>query len=121
MEKEYVIHKLLKRDYPKLQLIEVDFSTTALQQLAAGQADAYVSNLMTGHYLSLMLGLPNVVVAAPAPFEANQLEITIRKDWPELASIIDKSLAVITSEEKNLIRDRWLSVEYDRDIDYTLL
>ena len=121
VEKNYVIHKMLKRDYPELQLIEVDFSTEALKALADGRADAYVSSLMAGHYLSLTHGIPNIAVAAPAPFKPNRLEIAVRKDWPELASIIDKSLAAIMPEEHKIIRDRWLSVEYEQKIDYGLI
>ena len=120
VERNYAIHKLLKRDYPELNLLEVDFSTTALEKLAAGEADAYVSSIMTGHYLSLELGLPNIVIAAPAPFEPNRLAIAVRKDWPQLASIIDKSIAAITLEEHKSIRDRWLSVGYVQKIDYAL-
>jgi len=121
VESNYAIHKLLKRDYPELQLVEADFSSEALKQLAAGQADAYVSSLMAGHYLSLELGLPNIVVAAPAPFEPNRLEIAVRKDWPELASIIDKSIAAMMPEEHEIIRDRWMSVEYEPKLDYGLI
>lgn len=121
VEKDYAVTKLLKTNYPMLELLETDFTTDAIKTLAAGQADAYVSNLMAGHYLSLELGLPNIVVAAPAPFESNNLEIAVRKDWPELAAIIDKSIAAMTQEEHKSIRNRWLSVDYQQKTDYSLV
>ncbi len=121
VEKNYAIHSLLKRHFPELQLIEVDCSTEALKELAEGRADAYVSSLMAGYYISLAQGFPNIVVAAPAPFEPNSLEIAVRKDWPELASIITKSIAAIQPEERQNIHKRWLSVKYNERIDYTLL
>ncbi len=121
VERNYTIHNLLKEHFPKLELLETDFTTEALKKLAAGQADAYVGNLMTGHYLSLELGLPNIVVAAPAPFEPNNLSIAVRKDWPELASIIDKSIIAMTQEEHKNIRNRWMSVEFQQKPDYDLV
>lgn len=121
VEKGYAINKMLKDRYPELQLVEVDSSPEAIKTLAAGQADAYVGRLMVGHYLSLELGLSNIVVSAPAPFEASRLKIAVRKDMPELASIIDKSIAAMTPEEHKVIRNRWVSVGYKQEIDYGLL
>jgi PAS domain S-box-containing protein len=121
VEKNYAIHRLLKNRFPDLQLVEVDSSTEALKHLSDGTADAYVGSLMAGHYLSLAHGYPNIVVAAPALFEPNRLEIAVRKDWPELASIITKSVAAIKPEEHQIIHSRWLSIEYQKGFDYTLL
>ena len=42
----------------------------------------------------------------------------IRKDWPELASIIDKSLAAMSPEEHTVIRNKWLSVRYEHGLDW---
>ena len=121
VEKDYAIHGLLKSHFPDLELIETDFTTDALKTLAAGQAEAYVSNLMAGHYLSLELGLPNIVVAAPASFGANKLSIAVRKDWPELASIIDKTIIAMTREEHKNIRNRWMTVDFQQKTDYELV
>lgn len=121
VEKNYTIHNLLKDRFPDLELLETDFSTEALKKLAAGQADAYVSNLMAGHFLSLELGLPNIVVAAPAPFEPNSLSIAVRKDLPELASIIDKSIVAMTADDHKNIRNRWMSVDFQQKTDYSLV
>lgn len=121
VEKNYAIHQLLKIHFPDLQLVEVDFSTEAIERLAEGKVDAYVSSLMAGYYLTLAHGYPNIVVSAPAPFEPNRLEIAVRSDWPELASIITKSIAAIRPEEHQNIRKRWLSINYQEKIDYILL
>ena len=110
VEKGYVIHQQLKRQFPDVQLVEVDFSHTAFKWLANGQADAYISSLMTGHYLSQELGLTDIVVAAPAPFEPNRLAIAVRRDSPVLASLIDKAHAAMTDAEHSRLRNRWLNL-----------
>ena len=121
VEKNYAIHQLLKSQFPDLDLVEVEFSTQAIKRLAAGKVDAYVSSLMAGYYQSLAHGYPNIIVAAPAPFEPNRLEIAVRRDMPELASIVTKSIAAIRPEEHQDIRKRWLSINYQEKVDYTLL
>lgn len=110
VEKDYAIHNLIKENFPKLKLIEVDNSTSALETLASGQADAYISSLMAGHYLGRKLGLSNIIVAAPTPFEANQLGVAVRKDWPQLAGLIHKAMTSMTDEQHFQLRDHWLNI-----------
>ncbi|MES9900676.1 MAG: transporter substrate-binding domain-containing protein [Sedimenticola sp.] len=107
VEKNYAIHKLLKRDFPQLRLIEVAFSTDALKLLSTGGADAYISSLMAGQYMSIQLGIPNVDATVQAPFEANNMAIAVRRDWPELASILNKGVDAIRSYEHTAIKKRW--------------
>jgi len=102
-------------------LVEVDFSPEAIQYLEEGKADAYISSLMAGHYMGLVHGFPNIIVSAPTPFDPNSLEIAVRKDMPELASIITKTIANIRPEEHETIRSRWLSIEFKNTVDYPLL
>jgi ABC-type amino acid transport substrate-binding protein len=71
VEKGYAIHRLLQKDYPELQLVEVEFSSEALEKLATGEADAYVSSMLAGNYMSLEHGLPNIEVAAQTPLKPN--------------------------------------------------
>ena len=107
VERNYAIHKLLQRDYPDLQLVEVDFSSEALELLAAGGADAYVGNLMVGNYLSVTLGMSNIVVAAQAPYDANAMSIAVRKDRPELASLFNKGINALRPDEHAVIKGKW--------------
>ena len=58
------------------------------------------------------MNLTNLKVAAPASNEPQTLHFGIRDDWPELVTIINKGLAVITPEEANDIHRRWVNIEY---------
>ena len=107
VEKNYAIHKLLKRDYPDLQLVEVKFSSEAIELMAAGGAEAYVGSLMAGNYMRLEYGLSNIVVTAQVPFEPNNMAMAVRKDWPVLASIIDKGIRTIRPFEHAAIKKKW--------------
>ncbi len=120
VERDYVTREYLDRDYPELQQIMTGNTAEALRAVASGKADAYVGNLTMASYLIDKLGLGNLKVAAPAPYN-NNLSIGVRKDWPELKAILDKALAAISEDERRAIRQRSLAIRYDVEVDYGLL
>lgn|GEM_PF-3466720 len=111
VERSYAIARLLEEQYSDLDLVYTNFTGEALTELAKGNADAYIGNLMVGIYTANILGLANIKVTAPAPFPPNKLEIALRKDIPELANLFDKALAAMTAAEHFKLRKRWLSTE----------
>ncbi|MEJ2693247.1 MAG: transporter substrate-binding domain-containing protein [Candidatus Thiodiazotropha sp.] len=121
VERGYVTEEYLRTDYPdKLNLELMDSTTEALQALARGDVDAYIGNLTLGSYAIDKLGLGNLKVASPTPY-ANDLAIGVRKDWPELRSIMDKALAAIDENERRAMRQDSLAIRYDVKVNYTLL
>jgi|GEM_PF-1176584 len=110
VEKGYAIHRILQQHFPEFLLQEVDTSTLALKNLAGGKADTYIGSLMVGYYLIQKLGLSNLEVTAPTPLEPNLLHIAVRKDWPQLASLMDKAMAAMTDDEHRKLRSRWFNV-----------
>ena len=120
-EKGFVITQKLKSDYPAIHLLEVATSADALIAVATGKADAYVGNLANASYLIKNNRLDNLVVAAPTPYGINTQAMAIRKDWPELAGLVDKSIAAMTMEERNAINQKWGSIDVRPHIDYAQL
>jgi len=51
---------------------------------------------------------------------AQSLHFAVRKDWPELVSIINKALASITTQQKTEIQNKWINVEGAVDFGYVL-
>ncbi len=120
VERNYVTREYLDRDYPTLQQLLTDDTAKALEAVASGKADAYVGNLTMASYLIDKLGLGNLKVAAPAPYN-NDLAMGVRKDWPELVPILNKALNAIGDDERRAIRQESLAIRYDVEVDYTLL
>ncbi len=115
----FVMHELLKNNYPEINLrlvTEEPAVETCLELLAEGQVDAYIGNLSVGSYIMLNKGLNNLKVAAPTPFGSHNQAMAIRDDWPELAGIINKTLQSFSHEEHAEIRNRWLSVRYEHGL-----
>lgn len=120
VESNYANHEILKAHYPEIKLLQVDTTEQALLALALGQADAYMGNLAATSHIILQTGHTNIKVAAPTSF-SNDLAFAVRKDWPELIEIIQKSLDSITPQEKNAYKRKWFSIRYEYATDDTLL
>jgi signal transduction histidine kinase/ABC-type amino acid transport substrate-binding protein len=113
VEKGFVVKDRLGHEYPQIRVVTCDTSLKALQSVAGGTSDAYIGNLAIASYLINNNGLKNLRVAAPSPFGNQNLSMAVRKDWPELASIINKALDAMTEAEESEIRNRWLSIRYE--------
>ncbi|HNB68076.1 transporter substrate-binding domain-containing protein [Accumulibacter sp.] len=119
-EKGYFMTGKLKQEHPEIRLIEVDRSADALRAVSSERADAYVGNLVNASFLIRELGLANLSVAAPTAYGDHTQAMAVRKDWPELASLINKGIAAMTPDERNAIILRWDPQKAVPRVDYTL-
>jgi PAS domain S-box-containing protein len=116
VEKDYVMESWLRRDLPTAAFLTTKDALSALTLLADGKADAYVGNLAVAEYLIEHKGLVNLKVAAPTDYGDDELCMGVRKDWPELAALIDKALASLSEEDHRVIRNKWLSLRVEHGI-----
>jgi PAS domain S-box-containing protein len=117
IENSFVVKEMVEKGYPLIKIVPVNTSLEALQSVASGHSDAYIANLAIATYLIRDKGFSNLKIAAPTPFGSHDQAMGIRKDWPELASIISKALEAMSDTEENEIEDRWLSIRYEHGID----
>lgn len=113
IEKGYVVGDLVRAQYPKINIIDFTNTIDALRAVAEARAEAYIGNLSTAAFIIKKNGFENLKIAAPTPFGNHDQAMGIRSDWPELASIIDKTLISMTDAEKQAIHNRWFSVRYE--------
>jgi len=121
VEDNFISHKRLQQDHPHINLMVVNTSEEALKAVSFGNADAYVSNLTSGTYLIEKLGLQNLKVAAPSGYETDNQAMGVRKDWPELARIINKTLNTFTKEDHDRLRNKTFAVRFEYGIDWTII
>ena len=119
VEKNYVMHKNLATEYPGIKLLEKKTSKEALEAVATGLSDAYIGNLATATYIIQQQNFTNLKVAAPTPFGNHNQAMAIRDDWPELAGIINKTIAAMVPEEHTAIRTKWGAIDYEQGVDKT--
>ncbi len=120
VNKGQIVEANLKRDHPGLSLVPYPDIETGLRALATGQCDAYIDNLGAVAYTIDTVGLTNLRIAASTPY-THDLAFGVRKDWPLLASSLDKALASMTDQEKTEIKNRWLAIKYDAVINWRIV
>jgi ABC-type amino acid transport substrate-binding protein len=100
--RDHVITEQLKRDFPTSRLILTDNPEQALKLVAHGSADATVQNLAVACRAIRLNGLTNLKLSGITHYEF-PLRFAVRKDAPELTSILNKGLATITADEQETI------------------
>lgn len=105
----YTAHDIIKSSYPDINLDVVPDTATGLTKVSFGMVDAYIENLATATHYMQEMGISNIHTAGVTPFRYDW-GIGIRKDWPELEGILNKGIASITQEERQMALNRWLPV-----------
>ncbi len=118
--KDYATQEFLERDYPEHDFYIASDIDEALRALSRGKVDAYVGNLASITYAIQKLKLKNLKVAATTHYKF-ELAFAVRKEWPELRSILDKSLISIPDSEKTIIHNHWTRVPIIQRVDWALV
>jgi len=95
------------RLYPTINQYLVDNPLEELGAVAIGKADAAQGNLAVFTYLIDKHHLLNLRIASSSEIEGGAMSIGVRKDWPELVSILDKVLASVSEKERSTINNAW--------------
>ncbi len=107
-EKGYAINDVLPTKAPGVHIVNVADTEAALRAVASGRADAYVGDLIVTTFLINRLNLANLELRGEAGFSTAELHFAVRKDWPELAGLLDRAIETISDTDRQTIRDRWL-------------
>ena len=116
--KDYVTEELLRSNHPGIKLVAVKNLEQALKLVSSGEVDALVDNLASVSYTIHQLGIGNLRISGTTPYEF-ALSVAIQKQQKILLEIIQKALDDISDEEHQQIRNKWVSVKYTREIDYS--
>ncbi|OPX54801.1 diguanylate cyclase (GGDEF) domain-containing protein [Oceanospirillum multiglobuliferum] len=97
----------LKNNYPDIQLVELKSSRDVVIALAAGNVDAGISVVASAWPHIKAEGISNIEVVGDTHFHY-AVSFGSRKDWPILATVLEKGLLQITEAERDQIHRRWL-------------
>ena len=117
--KGYISQTYLEADYPYLDLSLYTTAEEGLRALSSGGIDAFVIDVASFEYYAEHLLLSNLKISGGTPYSYS-LRIGVSPDYPELRSILNKTLVTITSDETNAIVKKWVSLEKPL-VDYTLV
>lgn len=102
--------KLLQA-YPALKPRYVSKPLDGLAAVSSGLADAFVGPLGVSTYLASQQGMSNLKVNAGFDMQENGQSFGVRKDWPQLARILDKALAAMPDARKSESLEAWLPIQ----------
>jgi ABC-type amino acid transport substrate-binding protein len=97
--KGYLTHNLLETEHPNLELTTFENLADGLLSLDNKKVDAFVDNL-----------------GAPTDYRF-ELSMGVRKDWPELAHLLNKALDTIDDKERAAIKNTWMAIEVKFGLD----
>lgn len=92
----------LEREYPTAHFVLTDTAEQAIRLVSLDKVDVTVQNLAVACRVIRIDGLSNLKISGVTRYEY-PLRIAVRKDLPELASILNKALSTITPDEEERI------------------
>lgn len=104
---------LLTQGTFNIQIVHVDNGELGVELASIGVIDAMVSNLATVSYAIRKMGIGNLNIVHVPRHEHRRLELSfsVRKDWPELQSILQKTINSISQNKKDKIYNRWVKLQ----------
>lgn len=111
--------ELLRTEYGNVRIDPVANAREGLRRVQSGELFGYIDSLATIGYEVQRSGLFDIKVAGTLK-EPLVLSVATRRDAPLLASAVDKALSAIGPNELDRIVNRWLSVPFESEPNYTL-
>jgi ABC-type amino acid transport substrate-binding protein len=90
-----------------IELLPAKDAAEALSMVSLGKADAAVENLAVAAYAIRGAGLANVKITGQLDYNF-EIFTLVRKDWPALASILQKAQGLVDDTEKAALLAKWL-------------
>ncbi len=118
--KGYAFAEILKTKYPYLDIVEVEDVDDGLKRVNSGELFGYIGTLASIGY-KLQNGYIGKLKITGKIDEAWTLGIGVRNDDPLLLSILQKAVNSLSQEQNRKIFNKWISIKYDKEVDYTIL
>jgi ABC-type amino acid transport substrate-binding protein len=112
--KGYATTNQVLEEFPTVKPYEVDILKASLEAVSTGKAEATVVGMGMAHHLISQEGFLNLKFAALYGQGLSDERFGVRKDWPELAAILDKALDSLSEQERLQVFQRWSLPEIAR-------
>ena len=118
--KGYAFLELLRIKYPNLQIVEVENLQEGLSKVTNGSLYGYIGTLASIGYSFQQNFTGELKIAGK--FDGTwDLSIGVRNDDPILYDILQRAVQSIDENQKQQIFNNWLSIKYDKEMDYHLI
>ena len=118
--RSYITEDILKEKYPEIETVPYKDLKSLLEGLASHTVDAVFDNAVSIAYHIKKQGYSHIKMVTIAEHKRS-INMGVTKENIMLLSILNKALKSISNAKKKEIRDRWVSLEYEKTVDYTLV
>lgn len=115
--KDTASESYIRSNHPLIKIVPVANIVEALELVSIGKADVTMDNIASLAYNIRANNIRGLKISATTPYNY-ELSMGIRKEWPELVSILDRSLTSIPDYKKQSYYDRWINVQIQSLIDW---
>ena len=115
--KDYLTEIYLRNNHPLINVVTASNVTKALEMVSNGTADAVMDNLASLTYYMRINNIDGLKVSYTTPYTF-EVTMGVRKDWPQLVDIINRSILTIPDYLKQSYYDRWINVQIKSLLDW---
>lgn len=115
----YAIAENLRTKYPQANIVDVASITDGLRRVESGEIYCYIDNLMVIAD-QIQKQFTGTIKISGRIQEEIKLAIGTRNDEPQLATIFNKLIPIVTPDERQAIYNKWISVNQEVGFDYHL-
>ncbi len=117
--KGYASYEMLRKQYPKLNLIGVKNIKDGLQKVADGKLFGYIENIASVGYMYQTSFMNELKISGKIKEKLN-LGVGVRNDELMLLSIFNKSIKNLSPQTKQGIINKYLAIKYEKGFNYIL-
>ncbi|WP_044417290.1 transporter substrate-binding domain-containing protein [Halarcobacter anaerophilus] len=119
IQKDFAYNEIIRRKYPNLKVVTVNHLREGLKKVERGELFGQVTTHLNVAYAFQEEFYGSLQISGKFD-EQWHLSVGVRKDAPILLSIFGKVVDSISDETKQSIINKWVSIKYEKSIDYTL-
>lgn len=116
LPKNYYTLEMIRKDFPKINIIEKSSIQECLKSVSTGEAEAFFGSLGVISYYINSKGFTNLKIASPTRYDDVQISMACTKDWVEFRDIANKALRTLSFKDHSEIRQEWIAVRYEYGI-----
>jgi diguanylate cyclase (GGDEF)-like protein len=119
--KGYYMADYLRDNHPQISLYIVNNRQEGLIALQQGQAEGLVETISSASQLLKQESLINLAISVIEGMPSDQSHLGVQKNNVLLKDILDKGLASISSQERNVIHEKWFSIDINTGLDKAMV
>ena len=120
LEKDAVYKEMIELKYPNIQLVEVSNIAAGLKAVESGKVSGFIGALSMVAYQIQNNYIGQLKIIGKFD-EILNLTIATRNDELILNNIFNKAIEDITPNQKQEILNKWVFIEYQKELDYSFL